>query len=181
MEKAYSFSEDLMDPLLFQFGAMLGAITLIGYAVMSLMTGAAYANGATIREALKPSLQSFRQSSSKSRSDLADATLVAGVVFAVMSVLVDNAFTGAILAVGLMWARTTVQKMTASEHPLMSIGTQFSADMAIGILGPIALAHVLLGNWMLAAAHGAVCVALSWPTGGPGRRESEWKPAWVQA
>ncbi len=80
-----------------------------------------------------------------------------------------------------MVGRTTVQKMTSSEHPLMSLGSQFSADLIIGVVVPMALAHIVVGNWFLAASHLAVSLSLSWPTGGPGRRAGEWKPSWVGA
>ncbi len=170
-----------MNPVLIQAGATLAAMTIIGYTVVSFTTGAAWTNGATVRGALKPGLLSLRQSSSRSRADLADMTLLAAVVLAMISLLVEGAFGGALVAVGIMWARTTVQRLTSQEHPLMAVGTQFSADLAIGIFAPLMLAQILMGSWFLAASHLAVCICLSWPAGGPGRRDGTWKPAWVNA
>ena len=170
-----------MSPILIHAGGVFAALALIGYTVISFFTGAAYGNGAVVRESLKPLLAALRAKSEKSRSDLADVSLMVGVTLAGMGILVDSVFAGSILAIGLMLARTTVQKMTSSEHPLMSLGSQFSADLAIGVLVPIALAHVLMGNWFLAGAHLCVGLSLSWPTGGPGRRVGEWKPGWVAA
>ena len=75
----------------------------------------------------------------------------------------------------------TVQQVTSSEHPLMALGSQFSADLTIGVIVPMSLAHVLMGNWLIAGAQLALSVSLSWPTGGPGRRAGAWKPSWVGA
>ena len=170
-----------MQPEIIQLGAVFAAMTLIGYAVMSFFTGAAFANGSTIREALTPGLRSLRDGSPKSRSDLADATLMAGVAFSVAATLLESPFAGGLLAVGMMVARKTVQQLSAAEHKLMALAGQASADMAIGVIAPMGLAHMLLGNWMLFGAHAALCLSLSWPAGGPGRRAGAWKPAWVQA
>ncbi len=170
-----------MNPILFQAGGVFAALVLIGYSITSFFSGAAHMNGATMRESVKPLLESIRARSDKSRSDLADATLMFGVALAVAAVLLESALTGSILAIGFMVARKTVQQVTSSEHPLMSLGSQFSADLTIGVIVPMALAHVLMGNWLLAGAQLALSISLSWPTGGPGRRAGEWKPSWVGA
>ncbi len=170
-----------MNPILFQAGGAFAALALIGYTIVSFLTGAAYANGAVVREGVKPLLESIRANSDKSRSDLADATLLVAVAFSAAGMLTDGLFAGGAFAVLLMLGRTTVQKMTSSEHPLMSLGSQFSADLIIGVLVPMALAHIVVGNWFLAASHLAVSLSLSWPTGGAGRRTGAWKPSWVGA
>ncbi len=170
-----------MNPILFQAGGGFAALVLIGYSITSFFSGAAHMNGASMRESIKPLLESVRAKSDKSRSDLADASLMVGVAFAVAAVLLESALFGSILAIGLMVARKTVQQVTSSEHPLMSLGSQFSADLTIGVIVPMALAHILMGNWLLAGAQMALSLSLSWPTGGPGRRAGVWKPSWVGA
>jgi hypothetical protein len=170
-----------VDPILFQAGGVFAALALIGYAVMSFFTGAAHANGAVLREGLKPALESIRANSEKSRGDLADASLMIGVALAVGAMLLESPFVGAILAIAMMAARGTIQKVSASEHPLMALGSQFSADLTIGVIVPMSLAHLLMGNWLIASSQLALSVSLSWPTGGPGRRSGAWKPSWVGA
>ena len=170
-----------MNPVLFQAGGVFAALALIGYAVMSFFTGAAHANGAILREGVKPALESIRARSEKSRADLADTSLMVAVVLAVLSIPFESVFLGALLAVGMMFARTTIQTVTASEHPLMALGSQFSADLTIGVIVPMSLAHLLMGNWLIACSQLALSVSLSWPTGGPGRRTGAWKPGWVGA
>ena len=170
-----------MNPILFQAGGIFAALALIGYAVMSIFTGAAYANGAVLRESIKPALDSIRASSEKSRSDLADASLMVGVALAVGVVLIESPLIGAMLAIAMMAARETIQKVSASEHPLMALGSQFSADVTIGVIVPMSLAHLLMGNWLIASSQLALSLSLSWPTGGPGRRSGAWKPSWVGA
>lgn len=170
-----------MNPILFEAGGVLAAAVLIGYSITSFFSGAAHLNGAAMRESIKPVLESVRANSDKSRSELADASLMIGVACAVAAVLLESAMFGCILAIGLIVARKTVQQVTSSEHPLMSLGAQFSADLVIGVVVPMSLAHVLMGNWLLAGAQLALSVSLSWPTGGPGRRVGEWKPSRVGA
>ena len=53
-----------------------------------------------MRESIKPLLESIRARSDKSRSDLADASLMVGVAFAVAAVLFESALLGGILAIG---------------------------------------------------------------------------------
>lgn len=170
-----------MNPILFQAGGILAAIALIGYTFVSFATGAACENGTVVREAMRPLLVEVRSRSSLGRSELADRTLFLSIALALIAIPTENVIAGSVLAVGLMAARLSVQKITASEHPLMSIGAQFGADMAIGVLAPMALAHWLMGNWLLGATHLVVSLTLSWPPGGPGRRSGAWKPSWVAA
>lgn len=170
-----------MNPVLFQAGGLFAALALIGYAVMSFFTGAAYTNGTVLREGLTPVLRSIRDRSDKSRADLADASLMVGVALAVAAVLLESPLVGSILAIGMMAARRTIQTVAASEHPLMALGSQFSADLTIGVIVPMSLAHLLMGNWLIAASQLALSVSLSWPTGGPGVRAGAWKPGWVGA
>ncbi len=76
-----------MNPILFQAGGVFAALALIGYTVISFMTGTTYANGAVVREGIKPVLDVLRAHSAQSRSDLADVTLLVGVVLALSGVL----------------------------------------------------------------------------------------------
>ncbi len=170
-----------MNPILFQAGGVFAALVLVGYSITSFFSGAAYLNGSTMREGIKPMLDSVRANSDKSRADLADVSLMIGVGLATISILVESMIFGSVLAIGLMAARKTVRQVASSEHPLMSLGSQFSADMTIGVIVPMALAHALMGNWFLAGAQFALSVSLSWPTGGPGQRSGAWKPSWVGA
>ncbi len=168
-----------VNPALLEGGLRFAGLALIFVTVWSFISGSAPSTGAAVRESLKPGLRSIRDSSTWSRSELADRTIVAAVAVAAVSTLVDQSLLSAIVA-GLLWqSRPALRRATSEEQPLLAFASQLSSDMMIGLYTPMVLAQLLLGNHLLALAFSFVAIALSWPPGGAGRAHGVWRPAWV--
>lgn len=167
-----------MDPAQLELGTRLAAVALIFWAFISFFMGTASATGQSFRSSLQPLLSSVRSSSSMSRQQLADASMVSAAVFAGMAVIVDRSIV-AVLVAGLLWkARPQLRRLTSEENPLRAIAGSFSLDLVIGIYLPILLSQVIVGNYFIALTLMLVVVSLSWPAGGGATRPGAWRPAW---
>lgn len=159
-------------------GLAMSGLCLVILALWSLVTGFASVIGAACRARLRPALLRVRSMSSLGRSDLADATLVLAVGLAAADVVVGRSFVAALVAVMLWLARPSVQRLMREERPLFALGTELSSDLVVGAFLPLAVAHLLLGDALMAGAIFAATVALCWPPGGA-RRVGSWRPAWL--
>lgn len=159
-------------------GSALAAIALIVWAFASLLTGSALATGATFRSMLDPHLTYVRSSSSLSREQWSDNTLLAAVVVALMGGLASGSvllmFIGALLFLG----RPRLRRLMSEENRLKAIAGSFSLDLAVGLYVPIVLAQLLLANYASALVFFLVILSLSWPPGGAGARRGAWQPSW---
>lgn len=167
-----------MNPELVSAGMALGALALIAGAAMSAFNGSASVTGEQFRELIRPILQSIRERSTLSRSELADRSMLAAIAGCALAVLVERSLLAGLAAVGLQMARPMVIKLVSQEHPLLALGDSVSANFIIGLYVPVVLAHVLLGELLTGGALMLVVVALSWPAGGGARRLGPWRPAW---
>ena len=155
------------------------AMCLIVLAGWAFIAGTSPILGSAIREWLRPALQAVRRSTDRSRSKLADLTVVVAVVFAVASIPLDSNPLAAVVAIVLWMARPQVARLTSEEHPLLAKAGEFSADLIIGIYAPIMAAMLLLGDIAMAASLLTVTVALCWPPGNEGTRVRTWRPNWA--
>ncbi|MGI9598015.1 MAG: hypothetical protein ACR2QK_17765 [Acidimicrobiales bacterium] len=164
-----------MRPELLQLGINISAIATILGGLVLLALGRSDWLGHSFRTAVRPALDLIRSRSTRSRSELADVSILVAAGLSVAGALVDRQVFAAILAILLWLSRPSVAKLTKEENHLLAKISWFSIDLMIGVYVPIAIAQVLLLNLFLAASFFSVIVALSWPTGGgaiPGRR---WK------
>ena len=167
-----------MSPELVEVGLSMSAVALIIGAAFLLVSGSARSLGEAFRQSIEPTLTEFRSRSTRSRSELADMTILAAIGLALLAVFDGAVLIGSAVAVLLYVARPSIRRATSQEHRLLAVSSAFSLDLMIGTYLPFALAHVLLFDWIMALCLFAVVLALSWPAGGgetiPGRR---WQPA----
>ena len=163
-----------MNPELVQAGLSLGAVALIGCVVVLLVTGSARTVGEAFRQAVEPSLLEVRSLTDRSRSELADLCVLVAIGLAMLSIIAGDVMMGTLVAPLLHLARPAIRRATSQEHRLLAMSGSFSLDLMIGVYLPLALAHVLMMEFIMASCLLAVVLALSWPAGGgdsiPGRR-----------
>lgn len=162
-----------------RLAVQLVALTLVLGGLALFVSGGSAALGRSFRDAVEPVLRAVRDRTARSRSELADVTLVVGIVLAVAAAIVHRDPLAGLLAVGVWVIRPSIRRVTREENKVAAVGGHLSIDMMIGLYTPIMLAQFLLANVLLGACLLAVVVALSWPAGGggirvPGRR---WRPA----
>ena len=91
-----------------------------------------------------------------------------------LSIIAGDVMMGTLVAPLLHLARPAIRRATSQEHRLLAMSGSFSLDLMIGVYLPLALAHVLMMEFIMASCLLAVVLALSWPAGGgdsiPGRR-----------
>jgi hypothetical protein len=150
-------------------------LTLGSFAL--LLNGGALPLGTSFRMTIEPLLRSIRSASSRSRSELADVTVLMAITFAGLATVFENPV--GLIMMGLMyWARPFIRRATREEHKLLALASTFSTDLIIGVYVPMVIAQFLLLNVFTGVAMLLVAVALSWPAGGgqsiPGRT---WKLA----
>ncbi len=165
---------------LLQLGVEVSAIAVIIGGFMLLALGRSSGLGHSFRTSIRPMLEMVRQRSTMSRSELADATILAASALAAMGAVFDRQLFAALLALLLWFSRPWVVRLTKDENPVLAKISSFPIDLFIGVYVPIVIAQLLLLNWFLAASLLLVIIALSWPEGGgaiPGRR---WRLAPVQ-
>lgn len=162
---------------LFELGTLFAAFALLLYSVVSFFTGAAMATGENVRSALEPSLRWFRDGSASSREELADRTMLAASLLGLAAALLHISIFALFFAVIAYRSRPQVRRIASTEHPLLALGSQLSADLVSGVVTPIVLAQLLMGNVLMAGASAAIVVSLAWPTGGPGVKAAGWAPA----
>ncbi len=167
-----------MQPELIQAGLQIGAIALIVGAVMSFLQGTAPILGEQLREAVRPLLARFRNSSPLSRSELADRSMLASVALSALAVVAERSIAAGVVAMVLWLARPMVGRMVSQEHPMLALGQTFSTDLVIGLYLPITLAQFLTFHIFTGVSMLLVILALSWPAGGGASASSQWKPAW---
>lgn len=161
-----------------QVGLAMSGLCLVILAIWSLVTGYASVIGAASRARLRPALLRVRSMSSLGRSELADASLLLAVGLAAADVVVNRSFVAILVAAMLWLARPSVQRLMREERPLFALGMELSSDLVVGAFVPLSMAHLLLGDALMAGAIFAATVALCWPPGGA-RRVGSWRPAWV--
>lgn len=163
-----------MTPELFRAGLQMSAVALIFGCVVMLITGSARSVGESFRQSVEPMLLQVRSHTERSRSELADMSIMGAMGLAMLAILSGNAVAGTVIVPLLYLARPAVRRATSQEHRLMAIAGTFSIDLMIGVYLPLALAHLLMMQWFMASSLLAVVLALSWPAGGgetiPGRR-----------
>lgn len=163
-----------MNPELVRAGLSLSAVALIVGVVILLVTGSARMVGEAFRQSIEPALIEVRSRTDRSRSELADLSILVAIGLAVLAILTGNVLAGTLVAPLLYLARPAVRRATSQEHPLLALASTFSLDLVIGAYLPLAVAHVLMFDWVMASCLFTVVVALSWPAGGgesiPGRR-----------
>lgn len=161
-----------MRPELVQASIRSTAAALIIGAFFLLLGGGALSLGWSFRSTLEPLLHQIRSASPLSRSELADASVVAAIAFAVLAVFFDHPAVALVLAVTLWLGRPLVRRATSEENRLLALGQSFSLDLVIGFYLPIVAAQLLLLNYFTAASMALIVVALSWPPTGSslGRR-----------
>lgn len=163
----------------FQLGIQLSAVALILGGLVLLLLGRVDALGASFRSSLEPLLGEVRARTTKSRVELADATLNVAIALAVAAALFDREPIAMVIAVSLYLFRPALHRLTSDENPMTARINTVSIDLVIGLYVPIVLAQVLLLNLFLGASLLSAIVALSWPAGGgavPGRR---WRLATI--
>ena len=166
---------------LLAIGLKVSGMALILGSFLLLLTGASMSFGTSFRSALEPSLQQARSFTSMSRDQLADATILVGIVLAISASALEQRLIPGLVAIGLWYARPLVRRSTREEHQLLAIVGTISIDTVIGFYAPLAMAYFLFGDLLMGATFLSVVVALSWPAGGasiPGRR---WRLAPVPA
>lgn len=155
-------------------GLELSAVGLVIGAFVLLLTGTSGSLGTALRATLEPALSRARETSVRSRPELADLTLLAGIALAGASVVFDRHLLAAFVVIGLWLARPIVRRHTREENRLLAMADSFSLDMIIGFYAPLTAAQFLFGNVLMGCCFATVVVALSWPAGGgssiPGRR-----------
>lgn len=148
------------------------ALLLTSFAL--LLNGQALSLGFSCRSGLEPLLQSIRSRSALSRSELADATILAAMAVAAGGAIATRSGGALVLLAMLGLGRPLVRRATSQDHKLLAVAGSFSIDLAIGFYVPIVVAQIILLNVVTAAILSLVIVALSWPAGGgsavPGRR-----------
>ncbi|MDH4278131.1 MAG: hypothetical protein OEW83_08620 [Acidimicrobiia bacterium] len=163
-----------MNPELVRAGLSLSAVALIAGAAILLITGSAQTLGEAFREAVEPTLAQVRSRTNRSRSELADLSMLVAIGLSMLNILGGNPVVGTIVALVLYLARPAIRRATRHEHRLMAMGGLFSIDLIIGLYLPFVVAHLMMFDWLMAACLSAVVLALSWPAGGgetiPGRR-----------
>jgi hypothetical protein len=167
-----------MGPELVQTGIQVFAVALTLGAFVLLLNGGAYSLGWSCRSALEPLLASVRARSSRSRPELADASVVLAIGFALLSAVFEQLVPALLIVALLLKGRPLVRRATREENRLLALVGSLSSDTVIGFYLPMVLAQVLLTNLYIAASMSLVVVALSWPPGGgqaiPGR---SWRGA----
>ncbi len=163
-----------MNPELVRAGLSLSAVALIGGVVMMLVTGSARIVGEAFRQSIEPTLIEVRSRTHRSRSELADLSILVAIGLAILAVLDGDVLAGTLVAPLLYLARPAVRRATSQEHRLLAVSGSFSIDLMIGVYLPLAFAHMLMFEWFRGSCLFAVALALSWPAGGggaiPGRR-----------
>jgi hypothetical protein len=153
---------------LLSVGLRLSAAALVIGAILQLVTGTSGQLGGSLRSTIEPVLHWVRERTPMTRSELADASIVAGLLLAVTALLVEGTLLAGLVAPGLWLARPSIERATREENKMLALGGYFSIDMMIGLYTPIMLAQFLLGHLLLGACLMAVIVGLSWPAGGGG-------------
>lgn len=163
-----------MNPELVRAGLSMSAVALIAGAAFLLLTGSARSLGEAFRESVEPALAQVRSRTNRSRSELADLSMLAAIGLSLLNILGGNPVIGTVVAIVLYVARPAIRRATRHEHRLLAMGGLFSIDLIIGAYLPFVLAHVMMFDWLMALCLFAVVLALSWPAGGgetiPGRR-----------
>jgi len=122
--------------------------------------------GGSFRATLEPLLRQIREGTSRSRAELADASVVAAIVFASFAVVFEQPLVALVLVVVLGWGRPLIRRATSEENRILALGQSFSIDLVIGFYLPIVAAELLLLNYFIAASMALVVLALSWPASG---------------
>ncbi len=139
-----------------------------------LVTGSARTVGESFRQSVEPALIQVRSRTERSRSELADRSILVAIGLAVLSIFTGSVMAGTLVAPLLYMARPAIRRATSQEHRLLALAGTFSLDLMIGVYLPLGLAHLLMLDWLMASCLFTVVLALSWPAGGgesiPGRR-----------
>ena len=163
-----------MTPVMLNLLTSMLALGLTVVAFAQLVTGRALGQGYALRAALEPALSAIRASSSLTRAELADRTMLAAAALGAAGTIVQRSPVGVVLVAMLLGARPLVRRATREEHRLLAVASSFSTDLVVGFYLPMTLAQVLVRSYLFAASMAAVMVALCWPAGGgeavPGRR-----------
>lgn len=157
------------------------ALGLIVVAFAQLVTGGAFGLGHAVRSTIEPVLTSIREQSSLSRAELADRTMLVAIALAAAGTVAHRSVAGLVMVAMLWKVRPMVRRTTQEEHKVLAVAGTFSIDLMVGFYLPMALAQLLLLQYLFAASMAAVMVALCWPAGGgavPGRR---WQLAPIKA
>lgn len=158
--------EETVRPDLLETGIRSTAAALVVSAFLMLLGGHAIVIGWSFRAALEPLLRRIRDGTSHSRAELADASVMAAIVFASFAVLFEHAFVALALVAVLWWGRPLIRLATTEENRMLALGQSFSIDLVIGFYLPIVAAQLLLLNYLIATSMGFVVLALSWPAMG---------------
>ncbi len=169
----------ISDPI--QAGMAGAAFALILGALYLFVSGGSSSVGEQVRDMLTPTLRALRDTSSLSRSELADRTVLLGSALVLSSAVTRLSIIDLGIAIVLYRSRPSIKKATKQEQPLMAIAGFFSTDMIVGVYTPMLLALLMLGDVAVALGLSTVVVALCWPPGGAGHLSGEWRPAWVNA
>ena len=153
-------------------GLQLAGALLSVSPIVFLLGGISNPVGTRVRLLLQPGLTRIRAASPLSRAELADATIVLSMAFALLAAFLDT-----LVAVGLVallwWSRPAVRRLTSDDDQLLALAGTWSIDLLIGLYAPMVVGQLLVGRPFMAASLSAAIVALSWPAGGgfpPGRR-----------